>query len=212
MAKTLRTLFEITYREDIENVIRELNPIEWAYIKHDKDKLLNGEDKKTHFHIWCRWENPQRNETIQKILQLNDKHNCTTAKSQKACIRYMTHETKDAIKLAKYKYDRTEIVTNLDKDEISRIFLLTENDCDKINSIIELLEHYKREVRLFDASIHSDCYIDEDGNLYDLKDSKLNLSFDAFILDVLRCGYLDAYNKYYNSIFRRMINNIWESK
>lgn len=210
MAKTLRTLFEITYREDIDKVITELNPIEWAYIKHDNDKLINGEAKKTHYHIWCRWENPQRNGTIQKILGLNDKHNCETARSQKACIRYMTHETKDAIKLGKFRYERENIITNLEKDEIARIFLLTENDNDKINSIIELLGRYKREVKLFDSVIHNDSYIDEEGNFYDLKESRFKLSFDAFILDVLRCGYLDVYNKYYNSIFRRMIKNIWE--
>lgn len=182
MAKTIRTLFDITYREDIDNVIRELNPQEYAYILHDSDKLLNGEEKKKHFHIWCRWENPQRNETIAKILQLNDKHNCCTAKSQKACIRYMTHETKDAIKLGKFRYDRNMIISNLEKDELARIFLLTENDPDKINSILQLIEQYKSELN-----------------------NGVNVEYNNFILDLCRLGYIDIFNKYYNSIFCKMV-------
>lgn len=103
------TLWEVTYREDIENVIRELNPREYAYILHDKDKETNGNPKKPHYHIWCRWDTPVRNSMIKKALGLTGAdYVCRGARSQKACILYMTHETKEAKNLVSISMKETK--------------------------------------------------------------------------------------------------------
>ena len=141
MSKSLmaRTLFDITYRADIENVIKELNPLEYAYILHDKDTLVDGKPKKPHYHIWARWDTPVRKKMIAEALKLNDSHLPCTAKSQKACIRYMTHETKEAIKMKKYKYSRDDIKTNLEQDEIARIYMIDDMVGDNLLTIMELI-------------------------------------------------------------------------
>lgn len=176
-SNTMRTCFDITYREDIEQVIRELNPIEYAYIKHDSDVLIDGQPKKTHYHIWCRFDTPVRKTMVAKALGLNDSHIPCTAKSQKACIRYMTHETKEAIKMKKHKYSRDEIVSNLEKDEIARIYMIDDCQGDNIMQVMEMIRTY--------------------------------YSFEELMFDLVQCDLIDTYNKYYNSIFRRLVNK-WQ--
>lgn len=179
---TIRTLFDITYRVDIKQVIIELNPTEWAYIYHDKDTLTDGTPKKPHYHIWCRWDTPVRNSTMANVLGRTN-HLCITAKSQKACIRYMTHETNDAIKMGKYQYDRSDIITNLDTDDITRMFLITEITQDKVNSILELILSYSDDP---------------------------SREFTLFINDIIRLNCLDVYQKFYNSVFRRLVDNTFK--
>lgn len=141
------TLWEITYLEDIENVIRELNPSEYAYILHDKDVHLDGTPKKPHYHIWCRWETPVRNSMITRTLGLSTDYIVKTARSRKACIKYLTHETAEAKAMGKYKYDRALIKTNLPLDEINRIFSTEDNIKNDIKTILSILECCKKALR-----------------------------------------------------------------
>ena len=191
MSKTLRTLFEITYREDIENVIRELNPVEYAYILHDNDINSNGEKKKAHYHIWCRFEYPIRNESCRKILALNDKHICSSARSQRACFLYMTHESKEAVRMRKTRYERNLIVSNLNEDTIKQLYLSSDNSM-VINDIMLLLMEYK------------DLYCGKS-----FSDNCMNTAYCLFVQDLIRMNYFEIYNRYYNSIFCRLVKVIF---
>lgn len=203
------TLWEITYREDIENVIRELNPREYAYILHDKDKETNGNQKKLHYHIWCRWDTPVRNSMIKKALGLTGAdYVCRGARSQKACILYMTHETKEAKKLGKYIYERDEIKTNIDFDELQRIYASQTSTKDEITAVLEILEQYyqyNKSVREYNESIeHNDGEVLEMPNIF-----KRSEPFETFLYELITNDLIEVYNKYYNSIFRRIVKGIW---
>lgn len=211
-ATTKITLWEITYRDDIENVIRELNPSEYAYILHDKDKELDGKSKKPHYHIWCRWETPVRNSMITKVLGLSDKYSVKTARSRKACIKYLTHETAEAKAMGKYKYDRALIVTNLPIDEINRIFSMEDNIKNDIKAIMDILltaERYnQKQVEEYNRAIDK-CDEETLGFLNLSTTFKEKIEFDMFILQLLELDLMDTYNKYYNSVFNRIVKKIW---
>lgn len=206
------TLWELTYRDDIEAVIRELNPRDWAYIKHDKDKDTDGKPKKSHYHIWARWDTPVRNTMIKRVLGITGgEYVCRGARSQKACILYMTHETKEARKLGKFIYNRDEIITNIEKDELERIYASQNSSKDEITAILEILEQYheyNRNVKEYNNTIDN-----ENNVVLELLEApiafKATEPIESFIYELLSNDLIDTYNKYYNAIFRRIIKGIW---
>lgn len=134
-----KTLWGLTYREDIKQVLIELNPVEYAYILHDKDKELNGKEKKPHYHIWCRWDNSVRSKSISKILGLSEDYVPQTARKRNSCILYMIHLTSEAKKLQKHIYNITDIKTNLEADEIERIIKNSDTKASDISLIFDII-------------------------------------------------------------------------
>lgn len=188
---TIRTMFEVVYSEsipnnDIEELIRLLNPCEYAYILHDKDLEPSGEIKKPHYHIWCRWETPQRHDTILKFIGLNERHRINTARSQKACLLYMLHKTKESKKLNKYIYDIENITSNICDERLNE--LLTSSDDIKGNEISRIFEIIDDIAKLVN---------------YEYRYSTL---YEELIIRLVCEGLLDTYNYYYNSVFKYVIH------
>lgn len=179
---TIRTMFEVVYCEsipnnDIEELIRLLNPLEYSYILHDKDIDINGELKKPHYHIWCCWETPQRHDSILKMIGLNERHRITTARSKKSCHLYMVHRTKEAKRMNKILYDDNDIFSNLDSDTLNDLLLNNDKVVgSELSQIFDLIRSYS-------------C-TDENELLY---------------LELAERGLLDTYNRYYHSVFKRFV-------
>lgn len=106
--------------DKIINFAKEFD--EYYYIFHDKDKDENGETKKKHIHCvvydragttllrWCaRWQDIVPANMVDVVL------------FKQPTLRYLTHETAQAIADGKYRYPRTNVITNV-QEKYLRIF------------------------------------------------------------------------------------------
>lgn len=179
--KTIRTMFETIYTEsipnnDIEYLIHLLHPFEYSYIYHDCDTYPSGEVKKPHYHLYCKWLLPQQHDDVLSKLGLNSQHIISTARNKRAVHQYMLHLTPDAKREHKFVYSK-----------------------DRIKSNIEFLDELlKNEV---------DIKYDNFKIIYTLLNDLAsgNITFPQFFLVLNDQDLLDFYNKYYNSVFRRLL-------
>ncbi len=162
---------------------------------HDKDKAKGGGFKKAHFHGIYVANNPVTSESVRNKLRaiLSSEYEECKAVAKVQIIReavenvylYLTHQSKDAIKKAKYVYDKKDIVhiNNFDIERYIVIDVETKNQA--LRTIIDLIRIYgiPNVIDLHD-------FIEEQGETYGIdlnlflttiesKSSILRLYFDA---------------------------------
>lgn len=182
---SIRTLFETIYSDsmgvrNIDDLISDLCPYEFAYILHDKDYHSSGELKKPHYHIYLKWLTPQNHDIIRNKLGLNNEHIITTARLKKACLQYMLHITTSAKQANKHQYQRSELITNI-QDINSLLVNSSELAQSNINLVIDIINKYRFG--------NTDGYI----------------NYEALFIELADKDLIDFYNKYYNSVFKRLV-------
>ena len=97
--------------ENALQAVKELNYKLYAYIVHDKDKILNDEGiwepKKEHIHIMVELKNPVSFNSIQN--RFKGAH-IEVPRYKKSAYQYLIHNVPNAKE--KYQYDFNEIITS----------------------------------------------------------------------------------------------------
>lgn len=122
------------------NAIRATNPKDFQVlaIRHDRDEVTDGiwavSKVKPHWHVIVRLVNPKARMRVKQILaglgivyrpglddELWKEHGVETIGNFAGYAVYLTHETAEAIRDAKERYDISEIVSNLTPEEIQQV-------------------------------------------------------------------------------------------
>ncbi len=95
---------------DVPIICERLNNCSFAYIKHDKETMTNGElVKEEHYHIILNFENARSFQSVTKHFagaHVEESHNLAD------CAAYLLHNTPSAIAAGKKQYLFSEIITN----------------------------------------------------------------------------------------------------
>lgn len=123
------------YKTSLDSILNYALPSyfdKYFYIKHDKDVNINGELKKSHYHVVLVKSSPSTIGIVSKQLGIpaNYVQRCETLKGS---VTYLTHEEITD----KISYGRDEIITNCISD-ISKYFK-SDNDSDNGKAILEYI-------------------------------------------------------------------------
>ena len=149
---TLENLFfnEAVIRNGLKSKAKSL--INWAYIRHDKDKIIEddvkvnpelkvGEDRPPHWHVMLKFKNAIEISSVAKAFNVPenmiDKWNGAGAFEDG--VYYMTHEHDNQREKGKHVYDRSEIIfqnekiaqavwDSIDTREDRRLFKLSKSE------------------------------------------------------------------------------------
>lgn len=167
---------------------------------HDKDKdRKNGGYKKRHYHGIYIANNPVTAESVRNklraVLSSEDMECKAVARVQivyesiESVYLYLTHESKDAIKKNKYRYDKTDIkhISNFDIDRYIVVDVETKNQVLKI--LLQIIRAYSIPNIL---DLHD--FIEENGDAYGI-DMNLFLSTIEGKSSILRLYFDGAYQR-----------------
>lgn len=175
---------------------------------HDKDKAKGGGYKKRHYHGIYIAKNPVTSESVRNKLRAvlsSEQEECKAValvqiihENVESVYLYLTHDSKDAIKKGKYRYDKKDIkhINNFDIERYITVDVETKNMTLRI--LINLIRRYGIpnviDLQDFIEANGMDYGIDE--NLFfaaiENKTSILKLYFDA------------AYQKYVRPIEKNL--------
>lgn len=178
---------------------------------HDKDKAKGGGYKKRHYHGIYIAKNPVTSESVRNKLRAvlsSEQEECKAValvqiihENVESVYLYLTHDSKDAIKKGKYRYDKKDIkhINNFDIERYITVDVETKNMTLRI--LINLIRRHGIpnviDLQDFIEANGMDYGIDE--NLFfaaiENKTSILKLYFDA------------AYQKYVRPL-EKNLNNI----
>lgn len=177
---TIRTMFEVVYPESlgmtIDELVVRLGADEWSYILHDQDTLESGEIKKPHYHLYIKWYNPVSHSWVSKILNFSSNYAIATARNKRACHQYMLHITQDARIMNKHEYSQDELHSNI-PDLKALIRDTIDLRQDKFTEIFYQIDRFNRQ----------------------------EISATEFFVLLNKKDLLEFYNKFYNSVFRKML-------
>lgn len=162
---------------------------------HDKDKAKGGGYKKRHYHGIYIAKNPVTSESVRNKLRAvlsSEQEECKAValvqiihENVESVYLYLTHDSKDAIKKGKYRYDKKDIkhINNFDIERYITVDVETKNMTLRI--LINLIRRYGIpnviDLQDFIEANGMDYGIDE--NLFfaaiENKTSILKLYFDA---------------------------------
>ena len=162
---------------------------------HDKDKAKDGGYKKRHYHGIYIAKNPVTSESVRNKLKAvlsSEQEECKAValvqiihENVESVYLYLTHDSKDAIKKGKYRYDKKDIkhINNFDIERYITVDVETKNMTLRI--LINLIRHHGIpnviDLQDFIEANGIDYGIDE--NLFfaaiENKTSILKLYFDA---------------------------------
>lgn len=162
---------------------------------HDKDKAKGGGYKKRHYHGIYIAKNPVTSESVRNKLKAvlsSEQEECKAIalvqiihENVESVYLYLTHDSKDAIKKGKYRYDKKDIkhINNFDIERYITVDVETKNMTLRI--LINLIRHHGIpnviDLQDFIEANGMDYGIDE--NLFfaaiENKTSILKLYFDA---------------------------------
>jgi hypothetical protein len=162
---------------------------------HDKDKAKGGGYKKRHYHGIYIAKNPVTSESVRNKLRAvlsSEQEECKAValvqiihENVESVYLYLTHDSKDAIKKGKYRYDKKDIkhINNFDIERYITVDVETKNMTLRI--LINLIRHHGIpnviDLQDFIEANGMDYGIDE--NLFfaaiENKTSILKLYFDA---------------------------------
>lgn len=167
---------------------------------HDKDKdRKNGGYKKRHYHGIYIANNPVTAESVRNklraVLSSEDMECKAVARVQivyesiESVYLYLTHESKDAIKKNKYRYDKADIkhINNFDIDRYIVVDVETKNQILKI--LLQIIRAYSIPNIL---DLHD--FIDENGASYGI-DMNLFLTTIESKSSILRLYFDGAYQR-----------------
>lgn len=166
---------------------------------HDKDKNKNRSFKKPHYHGIYIANNPVTVESVRNklkaVLSSEDMECKAVAKVQivyetiESVYLYLTHESKDAIKKNKYRYDKADIkhINNFDIDRYVVVDVETKNQILKI--LLQIIRAYSIPNVL---DLHD--FIEENGASYGI-DMNLFLTTIESKSSILRLYFDGAYQR-----------------
>ena len=137
---------------------------------HDKDlsKVKGQQFKKPHYHVLYIAKNPVTVESvrikIKRVLGGTVVSHVEIVDSVEYYFQYLTHESSDAVKKNKHRYDKQDIIYINDFD-IDRYVTLDESQKRELkNSLLDLIrkEHIVNAIHLLD-------YIDRNGSAYGIE-------------------------------------------
>lgn len=155
-------------------------------IKHDKDKMSNGEYKKSHYHLLIESDNTSHHlkndlQTSFKVLYSNiSQCSIETCRSAKSQLRYLIHKDN----LEKAQYDVTDVISN------------------DIENYYEMIQDQEKRT---EADIMLDLFYDYVVEKVE-NDKKLPEDFDVLMWFKVR-GHLSYYIKNKNNL-NQMIRTI----
>ena len=166
---------------------------------HDKDKNKNRSFKKPHYHGIYIANNPVTAKSVRNkiraVLSSEDMECKAIAKVQivyesiESVYLYLTHESKDAIKKNKYRYDKADIkhINNFDIDRYIAVDVETKNQVLKI--LLQIIRAYSIPNVL---DLHE--FIEENGASYGI-DMNLFLTTIESKSSILRLYFDGAYQR-----------------
>ena len=98
--------------DDLEKYIVKVNPEEWAYILHDKDKDEAGEAIRPHVHAVLKFKNPQTLDRLAKALKIQPQYLEVWSGRINNAYSYMLHLTTGAKE--KHIYSSKEVRASFD--------------------------------------------------------------------------------------------------
>lgn len=119
---------------------------------HDKDKAKGGGYKKRHYHGIYIAKNPVTSESVRNKLRAvlsSEQEECKAValvqiihENVESVYLYLTHDSKDAIKKGKYRYDKKDIkhINNFDIERYITVDVETKNMTLRI--LINLIRHH----------------------------------------------------------------------
>lgn len=120
---------------------------------HNMDKAKGGGFKKAHYHGIYVAKNPVTSESVRNKLRAvlsSEKEECKAIamvqvihESVESVYLYLTHESKDAIKKAKYRYNKADIkhINNFDIDRYNTLDVEQKEDIlDRVCDVIDEFE------------------------------------------------------------------------
>lgn len=119
---------------------------------HDKDKAKGGGYKKRHYHGIYIAKNPVTSESVRNKLKAvlsSEQEECKAValvqiihENVESVYLYLTHDSKDAIKKGKYRYDKKDIkhINNFDIERYITVDVETKNMTLRI--LINLIRHH----------------------------------------------------------------------
>ncbi|QJX60372.1 replication protein [Niallia circulans] len=129
--------------ECLKHIKKELNPIKYAGILHNKDISDDGSLKTPHIHVMLQFENARSIQNIAKVLKDKPQYIQQWKGDSTNGYSYLIHATTDAQE--QYQYDVNEVVANFDyKDLIEKVkkrvkFILTGKDEIIIKGLLDKL-------------------------------------------------------------------------
>lgn len=166
---------------------------------HDKDKNKNRTLKKPHYHGIYIANNPVTAESVRNklkaVLSSEDMECKAVAKVQivyesiESVYLYLTHESKDAIKKNKHRYNKADIkhISNFDIDRYIVVDVETKNQT--LKSLLQIIRAYSIPNIL---DLHE--FIEENGASYGI-DMNLFLSTIESKSSILRLYFDGAYQR-----------------
>lgn len=166
---------------------------------HDKDKNKNRTLKKPHYHGIYIANNPVTAESVRNklkaVLSSEDMECKAVAKVQivyesiESVYLYLTHESKDAIKKNKHRYNKADIkhISNFDIDRYIVVDVETKNQV--LKSLLQIIRAYSIPNVL---DLHD--FIEENGEDYGI-DMNLFLSTIESKSSILRLYFDGAYQR-----------------
>ena len=167
---------------------------------HDKDKAKDGGYKKRHYHGIYIAKNPVTSESVRNKLRAvlsSEQEECKAValvqiihENVESVYLYLTHDSKDAIKKGKYRYDKKDIkhINNFDIERYITVDVETKNMTLRI--LINLIRHHG-----IPNVIDLQDFIEENGMDYGIDE---NLFFAAIEnkTSILKLYFDAAYQKY----------------
>jgi len=105
--------------ECLEHIKKELNPLKYAGILHNKDKNDDGSLKTPHIHVMLQFENARSIDNVAKILKDKPQYIQQWKGDSTNGYSYLIHATTDA--QDQHQYDVNEVIASFDyKDLIEK--------------------------------------------------------------------------------------------
>lgn len=175
---------------------------------HDKDKAKGGGYKKRHYHGIYIAKNPVTSESVRNKLRAvlsSEQEECKAValvqiihENVESVYLYLTHDSKDAIKKGKYRYDKKDIkhINNFDIERYITVDVETKNMTLRI--LINLIRHHG-----IPNVIDLQEFIEENGMDYGIDE---NLFFAAIEnkTSILKLYFDAAYQKYVRPVEKNL--------
>lgn len=175
---------------------------------HDKDKAKDGGYKKRHYHGIYIAKNPVTSESVRNKLRAvlsSEQEECKAValvqiihENVESVYLYLTHDSKDAIKKGKYRYDKKDIkhINNFDIERYITVDVETKNMTLRI--LINLIRHHG-----IPNVIDLQDFIEENGMDYGIDE---NLFFAAIEnkTSILKLYFDAAYQKYVRPVEKNL--------
>lgn len=181
--------------DETERKFEDMTEEEQAIIKRG-DKIY----KKEHYHVLYIARNPVTTESVRKKIKRSLGNNSVShieiVDSVEYYFKYLTHESSDAIKKNKHKYDRKDIIYINDFD-IDRYVFLDENQKRELKNQLLNIVQENHLVNIIDLMGYLKIYGSEHGinnmnDVYDVVTSNAG-GFRLWFEGNYQCGYRARY-------------------